>query len=121
MAEKKFEEEKMSDEKIRQKSYVDKKGRWRFADGDGLVARKIAFNEIYLKSRKSYPQEFRDYLVIHRDKNKTNFDKENLVLVSKGKLMRGKMISRRGTSAGFVVTAVLLFVLLIGFAWLVFA
>ena len=116
-------EETKSDDGIREKSYVDRRGRWRFVDGDGLVARKIAYNGIYLKSRKSYPLEFRDYLVLHRDKNKKNFDKENLVLVSRREFMRKRMRMRKrsGNSGAVAVTVILLIALALGFGYFVWA
>ena len=68
-------------ERIRKNAYKDRKGRWRFREGDGLVARKIAYNEIYSSNKEKYPLEFKHYVVYHKDKDRGNFDIENLALM----------------------------------------
>jgi len=70
-----------SRERLMARSYQDRAGRWRFKEGDGLVSRKIAYNEIYSVNREKYPLEFSNYVVYHKDKNRGNFGAANLFLV----------------------------------------
>jgi len=76
------EKKERARERIRKRSYVDRRGRRRFKEGDGLVSRKVAYNEIYLENKEKYPLEFREYVVYHKDKKRENFDSDNLELVS---------------------------------------
>ena len=62
--------------------YKDHKGYFRFKDSGKLVHRWVAHKHIYLKDRKKYPLDFKEYQVHHIDKNITNNKAENLEIVS---------------------------------------
>lgn len=79
--EKSNEEKELYLERLRKKAYIDRKGFWRLREGDGLLGRKIAYNEIYMTDREKYPLEFKSYVVYHRDRNRANDDPNNLSLI----------------------------------------
>ena len=62
------------------KTYIDHKDYLRFKDSDKLVHRWIAYKEIYLKDKKNYPLDFKEYQVHHVDGNKQNNEVANLKL-----------------------------------------
>lgn len=47
-----------------------------------LIHRQIAYAEIYLKNRDKYPYPFSRYIVHHKDKDKENFNLDNLDLLT---------------------------------------
>ncbi|MFH1503278.1 MAG: HNH endonuclease [Candidatus Diapherotrites archaeon] len=48
-----------------------------------LIHRQIAYSEIYLKDRKKYPLPFGKYVIHHKDRNKKNFNPDNLQLLTR--------------------------------------
>ncbi len=64
------------------KTYLDHKGYLRFKDSDKLVHRWIAEKNIYLKDRKKYHLDFKEYQVHHIDRNKLNNDPMNLQIIT---------------------------------------
>jgi len=62
--------------------YKDYKGYYRFKNTGKLVHRWVAYKYIYLKDRKKYPLDFKEYQVHHINKNITDNKKENLEVIS---------------------------------------
>jgi hypothetical protein len=48
-----------------------------------LIHRQVAYREIYLKHREDYPLPFSKYIIHHKDRNRRNFNVDNLQLVTK--------------------------------------
>jgi len=56
-----------------------KRGKLNHSD---LIHRQIAYKEIYLKDRESYPLRFSEYVIHHKDGNKKNNKISNLQILT---------------------------------------
>lgn len=61
----------------------DERGYGRYVDSGRLVHRSVAYKEIYLKNRDKYPGRFSEYVVHHKDGDKTNNMANNLEITTK--------------------------------------
>jgi hypothetical protein len=69
----------MTKEDFENKTYIHRGYRY-WKDSGNAVHRTRAKKEIWIKDRKKYPFEFREYQVHHKDGNKLNNRVENLEL-----------------------------------------
>jgi len=82
-------------EEFLEKVYIDPQNYYRWKDSDRLVHRSKAYKKIYLKDRKKYSLEFKEYQVHHKDGNKQNNKIENLMLVTLSEHEKSHGVIRR--------------------------
>lgn len=62
-------------------NYKDNNGYWRTKEG-WLIHRQKAY-ETYLEKREEYPLPYQHYLVLHKDKDKENNKRDNLIILTR--------------------------------------
>ncbi len=109
----------MDKDELKEQTEKDFQGNWRFKDSKKLVHRWVAYKYIYLKDRKKYPLEFKDYQVHHKDRNKNNNGAENLELIPRAEHeKRHGIIRRERLEINYVKVGALGILAIFGADWL---
>ncbi len=102
--------------------YLDKHGYKRegFTLHSNLTHRQVAYREIYLKDRGSYPLPFGAYQVHHIDGDKSNDHPSNLMIVTKEQheSIHGRTFTN---NEGFPGSLIVIIVVIIIWLYLLFA